>query len=82
MMIARSAEVKRLSFRAGGDEGAIKIGIQPVVGQQFRMRAAFNDPPSFQDQHLIGVPNGAQAVSDNETGAAAEQDGQGREMVC
>jgi hypothetical protein len=42
------------------------------VGEELLVRAALDDAAALEDENLIGVDDGRQAVGDDEDGAASE----------
>lgn len=48
----------------------VEVIVEAFGGQQFVVCALLNDLPLVQDQHLIGVADGAEAVGNDETGTA------------
>jgi hypothetical protein len=51
----------------------IEVVIETALGQEGIVSAALDEPAVVDDQHLIGLADGAQAVSDDEGGAAGHQ---------
>ena len=47
------------------------LGVEAVLGEQAEVVAAFGDAAGFEDQDLVGVDDGGQAVGDDQGGAAA-----------
>jgi hypothetical protein len=48
-------------------------GIQPAVGQQFRVSALFDDVPPLQHHDAIAAQNRRQPVGDDQRGATGQQ---------
>ncbi len=51
----------------------VQVGVEPLLCQQLTVCALLDDPPTVDDQHLIGVLDGREAVRDDEGRPAAEQ---------
>jgi hypothetical protein len=52
------------------DELAIKGRVVASASDQFQVCAVFDDTALFENKHLVGVANGAQAVRHNEARSA------------
>src|SRR6476659_5600833 len=63
--------------RTAADELADEAGVNAAVGHQLVVGAAFEDTAFFQDQDLVGVADGGEAVGDDEAGPAGEELGEG-----
>jgi hypothetical protein len=44
----------------------VELGVQAAGGQQFGVGAALDDPAAVDDQDLVGVADGGQAVRDDQ----------------
>ena len=66
---------KQSSSRA--EEVAVKSGVRTIEGEEGFMRAAFDDFTVVEDEDLIRLSDGAQAMGDDEAGAALHQAGKG-----
>jgi len=54
-------------------ELAVKRGVVAALRQQLRVGAALDHPPRLEHEHEISVADRAQAVGDDEAGAAPQQ---------
>ena len=54
----------------------MQASVSSLQGEQFRVRAAFDDTSVREDDQAIRPPDGAEAVGDDETGAALHQLGE------
>src|SRR4051794_30095990 len=52
------------------------MGVFAAGGHELIMRAALNNVAVFEDEDLIGAPNGAEAMGNDEARAAGEELGQ------
>lgn len=55
----------------------MESSVNSVAGEQRVMRAAFDNFTVVEDEHLIGLTDGAQAMGDDEAGATLHQAGEG-----
>lgn len=54
-------------------EAFVQSCVETVVGDQFVMCSAFNDSAVIEHDDLIGIADGAEAMSDDERRATVEQ---------
>jgi hypothetical protein len=58
--ITLAATIAGLLLNAAGlGKALVQAGIHPLPSHQLVVRAPFDDPPLFQDQHQVGVSHGA-----------------------
>src|SRR5581483_8978835 len=51
----------------------VQLVVRPAALEQLVVGAALDDPAVVDDEHLVGVADGREAVGDHEAGAAAQQ---------
>lgn len=51
----------------------VQVIVQPLPRQQLLVRSPLSNPTILDEDHLVGVPNGAQSVGDNKAGSALQQ---------
>lgn len=53
-------------------------GVEPILGEQVRMRAALGDHAAFQHDDLVSADHGRKAMGDDQRGAVLRNDIEGR----
>ncbi len=56
---------------------AEQLGVSPARGEEFVVAALLDDSALLEDDDLVGVADGAEAVGDDEAGSSAPQFGEG-----
>ena len=64
-------------YRLALELAEIEVVVEAFFIQQLLVGALFDDLAIVDDQHMVGIPDGAEAVGDDKAGAAGHQAQQG-----